>query len=76
VWKAHCYHLLRVSLVATWLLGTILMPSRRAKITTRTVDALQPGALVWDTQIAGFGVCRQRRDRIYVLKTRVGARQR
>jgi hypothetical protein len=52
------------------------MPSRRAKITTRTVDALQPGALVWDTQIAGFGVCRQRRDRIYVLKTRVGARQR
>jgi integrase len=32
--------------------------------------------MVWDTQIAGFGVRRQRRDRIYVLKARIGARQR
>jgi len=52
------------------------MPSRRAKITTRTVDALRPGDMVWDTSLAGFGVRRQRRDRIYVLKTRIGARQR
>src|SRR5215207_6174635 len=52
------------------------MPYRKTKITTRTVDALKPGDLVWDTQLAGFGVRRQRRDRVYVLKTRVGARQR
>jgi integrase len=52
------------------------MPYRKAKITTRTVDALKPGEIVWDTQLAGFGVRRQRRDRVFVLKTRVGARQR
>ena len=52
------------------------MPSRVANITKRTVDALQPGSIVWDKTLAGFGVRRQRRDRIYVLKTRVGARQR
>lgn len=52
------------------------MQSHRAKITTRTVDALEPGEVVWDTQVAGFGIRRQRRDRIYVLKARVGARQR
>src|SRR5688572_19671080 len=52
------------------------MSSRRAKITARRVDVLEPGEVVWDTQVAGFGVRRQRRDRIYVLKTRVGARQR
>jgi integrase len=52
------------------------MPSRQAKITTRTVDALKAGEVVWDNQLAGFAVRRQRRDRVYVLKTRVGARQR
>jgi integrase len=52
------------------------MSSRKTKITKRTVDALQPGSVVWDTQVAGFGVRRQRRDRIYVLKARIGARQR
>src|SRR5688572_7821522 len=52
------------------------MPYRKAKITTRTVGALKPGEIVWDTQLAGFGVRRQRRDPVFVLKTRVGARQR
>ena len=50
--------------------------SRKAKITQTIVDGLQAGHIVWDTQVAGFAVRRQRRDRIYVLKTRVGARQR
>jgi hypothetical protein len=43
------------------------MASRKAKITKRTVDALQPEGIVWDTQVAGFAVRRQRRDRIYIL---------
>jgi integrase len=55
------------------------MPSRKAKITKRVVDALKPGVLVWDAgkgSTAGFGVRQQRRDKIYFLKTRIGARQR
>src|SRR5262245_5224503 len=52
------------------------MPSRKAKITTRTATALRAGEIVWDTLLPGFGMRRQRRDTVYVLKTRVGARQR
>ena len=52
------------------------MPSRVANITKRTVDALEQGAIIWDRTLSGFGVRRQRRDRIFIVKTRVGARQR
>src|SRR5262245_21140918 len=52
------------------------MPSRKTRITQRVVDALSVGGLVWDTAVAGFGVRRQRRDKIFVLKARVGRRQR
>jgi hypothetical protein len=52
------------------------MPSRKAKITTRTVGSIRIGEIVWDNLLPGFGVRRQRRDVVYVLKTRVGARQR
>lgn len=48
----------------------------KAKITIRAVDALKPGETVWDSELAGFGVRCQRRDRIYVLKTRVNGKQR
>jgi integrase len=51
------------------------------KITKRTVDALKPvpgrDALLWDAELPGFGVrCRPSGSKVYVLKYRVGARQR
>src|SRR5262245_52335191 len=52
------------------------MQPRKAKITNRVVNSLKIGGLVWDATVAGFGVRRQRRDKVYILKTRVGTRQR
>jgi integrase len=47
-----------------------------SKVTKRTVDQLQSG-VVWDGEIKGFGVrCRASGARYYVLKLRVGGRQR
>jgi integrase len=46
------------------------------RITKRTVDALQPGDLVWDTDVKGFGVRCQARAKVYILKARVDGRQR
>lgn len=50
------------------------------KITKRVVDQLQPGerdAFVWDSQVKGFGVrCRPTGGKFYILKTRIGGRQR
>ncbi|MDP7098064.1 MAG: site-specific integrase [Rhodospirillales bacterium] len=48
----------------------------KKRITKRVVDALKPGEIAWDTEVKGFGVRCQRRDRVYVLKTRVHGRQR
>ena len=46
-------------------------------ITKRAVDAMEPGTLVWDADVSGFGVrCRASGSRHYVLKFRVGGRQR
>ena len=50
------------------------MATRR--ITKRIVDSLKPGEVVWDSEVSGFGVRCQRRDRVYGLKTRVSGRQR
>jgi integrase len=50
--------------------------NRTRHITKRVVDTLQPGGLVWDSDVSGFGVRRQRAAKVYVLKTRVGGRQR
>jgi len=47
-----------------------------AKITKRTVDALKPGELIWDSEIKGFGVRCQKKAKSYVLKFRHGGRQR
>jgi hypothetical protein len=53
------------------------MPQR---ITKRTVDQLSPASddvLQWDTEVKGFGVrCRPSGAKYYVLKMRVGGRQR
>ena len=46
------------------------------RITKRMVDSLVPGQTIWDAEIRGFGVRCQRRDKVYMLKTRVGGRKR
>lgn len=44
------------------------------KITKRIVDALAPGAFVWDTQVQGFGCrCLPSGRKVYLLKHRLGA---
>jgi integrase len=45
-------------------------------ITLRTVRDLKPNSVVWDDDLAGFGVRKQRRDAIYVLKYRANGIQR
>jgi integrase len=53
-----------------------LSKSKR-NITNEVVKSLKPDNIVWDTKVVGFGVRRQRSEaRTYVLKTRVGRRQR
>ena len=52
----------------------MVKPARR--ITKPFVDSLQPGEIGWDSEIKGFGVRCQRRDRVYVVKYRVAGRQR
>jgi hypothetical protein len=45
-------------------------------ITKRLVDALQPNQTVWDTEVRGFGVRRQRGWPSYVLNYRIRNRRR
>jgi hypothetical protein len=46
------------------------------QITKEAVDRLRPGETIWCVKPRGFGVRRQRRDAIYVLKARIHGRQR
>jgi integrase len=50
------------------------------KITKRTVDQLSAGdqdAVVWDSEVIGFGIrCRQSGAKYYIVKMRAGGRQR
>ena len=47
------------------------------RITKRTVDALRPGEVVWDTGIRGFGVRRRSTEaKFYLVKYRFAGRQR
>jgi integrase len=48
----------------------------KLKITKTTVDKLQKGVTVWDTEVKGFAVRYQTRDKVYYLKTNVNGRQR
>jgi integrase len=48
----------------------------RVRITKRIVDGLSEGKIAWDTDVRGFGVRRQKEKRSYLLKVRIGARQR
>jgi hypothetical protein len=57
------------------------MPERqdakaRQRITKRLVDGLAAGETVWDAELTGFGVRRQRRDASFVLKYSFRGRQR
>src|SRR5262245_18252483 len=52
------------------------MSSFRKRITKTVVDDLKPGETVWDTKLTGFGVRCQRRDKMFVFKTRISGRQR
>lgn len=47
-----------------------------ARITKSVVDKLGVGETVWDTETRGFGVRRQARDAVYIVKYRAGGRQR
>jgi hypothetical protein len=47
----------------------------RAKITKRTVDALEDGIL-WDPELRGFGVRARGGGKFYMLKFRSGGKQR
>lgn len=48
----------------------------KAKLTKTLVDEMPPGAVIWDTVTRGFGVRRQAKDRVYILKLRVKKQQR
>jgi hypothetical protein len=49
---------------------------RLQKISKARVDTLKSGEIAWDAEIRGFGMRCQRRDRVYLVKYRVGGRQR
>ena len=46
------------------------------RVTKAVVDRLPISGVIWDADVRGFGVRRQQRDASYVLKVRVGTRQR
>ena len=46
------------------------------RVTKAVVDRLGVSGVVWDADVRGFGVRRQQRDPSYILKVRVGTRQR
>ena len=46
----------------------------RVRLGKRAVEAMQPGSIVWDAEVAGFGARRQRGAAVaYVLKTRTAS---
>jgi integrase len=47
-----------------------------AKISKSVVDKLEPGSLVWDTALCGFGVRRQLRHPHYIVRYRLDGKQR
>ena len=49
---------------------------KQTKITISAVDGLKQNEVIWDTEVHGFGVRRQTRDKVYIVKTRVNGKQR
>ena len=50
--------------------------SNAVRLSKRQIDALKPGATLFDTSVKGFAVRRQRRQPVYMLKVRINGRQR
>ncbi len=50
--------------------------NRNANITKSVVEALEPGSLVWDRRVSGFGARRQKAAVMFLLKTVVHGQQR
>jgi site-specific recombinase XerD len=51
--------------------------SKIRAITLEVVKSINPGEIIWDTKVVGFGVRRQRSEaRTYVVKTRINNQQR
>jgi integrase len=46
------------------------------RITKTRVDTLTAGSVLWDADVRGFGIRRQRRDAVYILKYRANGKQR
>lgn len=46
------------------------------KLTKRIVDAVKPGEIIWDSEVKGFGVRCQRRDKVFILKAKARGRWR
>jgi integrase len=46
------------------------------KVTKRVVEGLDRGALLWDTEVKGFGARRQLGDVFYLLRYRISGKQR
>ena len=52
------------------------MDPNRTKLTKTKVEGMPLGSILWDAEVRGFGVRRQRQLPIYFLKARIGSRQR
>jgi integrase len=50
--------------------------SRSARISAQTVASLKPGELLWDAELSRFGARRRTVSTTYVVKVRIGGRQR
>lgn len=51
-------------------------PSRRVRITKTHVDSLREGQVLWDADVPGFAVRRLASATVYIVKYRVGGKQR
>lgn len=52
------------------------MTQKKTRLTKTKVESMSLGSVLWDMDVSGFGVRRQRGYPIYFLKTRIGSRQR
>jgi integrase len=46
------------------------------RITMRVVESIQPGEIVWDSLVCGFGLRCQRASKVYILKANIAGRPR
>lgn len=61
-----------------WEASRVVQLILRARVTARHIGSLQPGQVIWDTVVSGFGARRQADPVSYILRyrTQVGGRQR